>query len=354
MYNLRFNKITTLKVLLCTLLFSSNLSYALSISEIKRIDEQIKQLSNQSDFGVSQIGNLVAQLNTAEAKNQSDRKIVGANLTQLDKNLAALLNSKSGLSNYVFDKALYSDVINEMMSLASSTDNRAFTHKSINLNLLLAGPRKTTETFFINYLNSEDIGGLRLRETLMFFTIHPSISIKERARFFASEKSHPIFRGPASWVYGKLSAQDDPQAIEQLSSALKQSVIDNYGFDTQLLTTLGLAEVSSINTFKTKTSNIKLDNNYKEIAERYIAFKRAQNSEKNTLIKDTFHLMTRYEKDEALIYILQNNKSELLKPLGLIFDTKQGVQLLPEFEQLSQIYGYRVTGSVDNPSISIK
>ncbi|MCK8123824.1 hypothetical protein MTF66_02355 [Pseudoalteromonas sp. 2CM39R] len=49
--------------------------------------------------------------------------------------------------------------------------------------------------------------------------------------------------------------------------------------------------------------------------------------------------------------ILKNNKADLLKTLGLLFDTDNGLALSPE---LADIYGYQISGSADNPIISAK
>ncbi|WP_055199033.1 hypothetical protein [Pseudoalteromonas sp. P1-8] len=60
------------------------------------------------------------------------------------------------------------------------------------------------------------------------------------------------------------------------------------------------------------------------------------------------------EFDNIPIAILKNNKADLLKTLGLLFDTDNGLALSPELEQLANIYGYQISGSADNPIISAK
>ncbi|GAA81840.1 hypothetical protein [Pseudoalteromonas sp. BSi20495] len=345
----------TLKLIsLSFFLTSANLA-ALTLSEISAIDSQIKQLPNQSDKGLSQIPSLVEQLNTAETSNNTEREKPNPNTAELDEVLGAILNSKMGLTNHIYEYKLYNYLQSEMQLLAAGTDKTAIVHKSISLNILLAGPNAGAESFFVTYLNSDEIGGLRLREALMYFTLHPNNAVKDRASFFASEKGHPIFRGPASWVFGKLSTIDNTAAIAQLTAALNQSIIDNYGFDTQLLTLLGLAEVANISYLKANFSNVGLDKSLLELGERYINFKRASGTNKSQLISNTFNKsMTRYERDEALGYILKNNKADLLTELGLLFDTDNGLVLSPELAQLANIYGYQINGSADNPIISAK
>ena len=277
------------------------------------------------------------------------------NVSDLDIILDVILKNKLALARHVNEYRLYGELNQELVMLMAGTDKTAIAHKSISLNILLAGPNIEAESFFINYLNSDEIGGLRLRETLMYFTLHPNNAVKDRVSFFASEKGHPIFRGPASWVFGKLSTIDDTAAIAQLTAALNQSIIDNYGFDTQLLTLLGLAEVANISYLKANFSNVGLDKSLLELGERYINFKRASGTNKSQLISNTFNKsMTRYERDEALGYILKNNKADLLKELGLLFDTDNGLVLSPELVQLANIYSYQISGSADNPIISAK
>ncbi len=60
------------------------------------------------------------------------------------------------------------------------------------------------------------------------------------------------------------------------------------------------------------------------------------------------------EFDNIPIVILKNNKADLLKTLGLLFDTDNGLALSPELAQLADIYGYQISGSADNPIISAK
>ena len=60
------------------------------------------------------------------------------------------------------------------------------------------------------------------------------------------------------------------------------------------------------------------------------------------------------EFDNIPIAILKNNKADLLKKLGISFDTDNGLALSPELPQLANIYGYQINGSADNPIISAK
>lgn len=334
--------------------FSSKLS-AITLGDINQIESEIKQLKSQPDHGISQIPNLVSQLNSAELNQNNDRASPNPNTTELDNILNAILKNKLALADHINNYQLYTSLQQALMNLMAGTDKTAIAHKSISLNILLAGPNSEVESFFVNYLNSDEIGGLRLRETLMYFTLHPNNAVKDRVSFFASERGHPIFRGPASWVFGKLSTIDDAAVITQLTAALNQSIIDDYGFDTQLLTLLGLAEVANVSYLKANFSNVGLDKSLLELGERYINFKRANSANKSQLISSTFNkTMTDYERDEALSYILKNNKADLLKTLELLFDTDDGLALSPELAQLADIYGYQISGSADNPIISAK
>ncbi|NUJ31651.1 MULTISPECIES: hypothetical protein [Pseudoalteromonas] len=335
--------------------FFNNISLAVTLNDIDQIEIEIKQLNSQSDHGLSQIPSLVSQLNSAELSQNNDRESPTPNITELDNILNAILKNKLALADHINNYQLYTSLQQQLMSLIAGTDKTAIAHKSISFNLLLAGPNSEVESFFVNYLNSDEIGGLRLREALMYFTLHPNDAVKDRVSFFASERGHPVFRGPASWAFGKLSVIDDSAAIAQLTSALNQSITDNFGFDTKLLTLLGLAEVANSEYIITNFMGTELDEDLLILAVRYSAYKRATGAEKDLLISSTFNeAMIDYERDEALSYILKNNKADLLKTLGLLFDTDNGLALSPELAQLADIYGYQISGSADNPIISAK
>ncbi|NLR22778.1 MULTISPECIES: hypothetical protein [Pseudoalteromonas] len=62
--------------------------------------------------------------------------------------------------------------------------------------------------------------------------------------------------------------------------------------------------------------------------------------------------MGQYERDEAIKYILENNKTNLLSKLGVLSDVENGTFVIEEVSQLASILGYRISGSSDNPVIT--
>ncbi|MCG7540726.1 hypothetical protein EXT48_23275 [Pseudoalteromonas sp. CO348] len=329
-------------------LFSFSVN-ALSLIEIKKVEDEIRELPHLSDLGLNKVPGIVVKLNKFEVDFNSLNPL--PNDAELLKE--AIFSCKNALANHVNQAKLYSVLQQEMIDLSEGTSSLSLVQKSIMINILLAGPTAISSQFYSDYINSDEAGGIRLRETLMYFTLHPKASVKSRISLMADESVHPIFRGPASWAFGKLSAQNDPDAIAQLSKALNQSIGDDFGFDSKLLTLLGLAEIADFDYIKSNYSNVGLGDEYLAIAERYIKLKRALSSDKDKLIELNFNVkMGQYERDEAIKYILENNKTNLLSKLGVLSDLENGTFVIEEVSQLASILGYRISGSSDNPVIT--
>ena len=58
--------------------------------------------------------------------------------------------------------------------------------------------------------------------------------------------------------------------------------------------------------------------------------------------------------DNICYAILKNNKADLLKTLGLLFDTDNGLYCRLEAITIADIYGYQIKAIADNPVISAK
>ncbi|OCQ22517.1 hypothetical protein A7985_00695 [Pseudoalteromonas luteoviolacea] len=342
-------------VLLFALSLFNYSAYALSLADVSRITQQVNALSSQPDKGLDQIPQLVTQLNALEAEYQNERLKDNANLGELEKVNTSILSTKLRLSNHVYEQRLYSALQNSMIELASETSTAAIAHKSFALNIFIAGPSSQSKQYFTRYLNDEMAGGFKLREAILYFTFHPNNDVEKHIKLLASEKVHPIFRGPASWVFGKLSSKDDSVAIAQLTRALNQSILDNYGFETKILGVLGLAEVASLDYFKANFTSVGLDKNLQNLGVRYITFKRANAVKKQALIVNTYASeMNHYERAEAIAFILENNLKDVLKQLKLLVDSDKGLIVEQELSKVANILGYSISGSADNPIISIK
>lgn len=334
--------------ILCT-----NLSLnALELAEIEAVEAQVKDLAESADKGLSQVPSLVTQLNQFETQYNALTTTPNNTHAPLEE---AVLRTKFLLANHVYEYALYPSLQADMIALATGTSHVALAQKSINLAIMLGGPTTRAEQFYTSYLSDLDLGGLRFRETLMYFTFHPKQEIKSDIDFFASELAHPIFRGPASWIYGKLSTPGDSVAIAKLAKALNQSIADNYGFDTTLLTLLGLAEVADFKYITANYGSAGLPPEYLTLIERYITYRKALLPEKLNLIKANFkRVMSQYERDEALKLLLTENRSSILANLNLMHDVESGLFIAPELADLANILGYTISGSADNPVITAK
>jgi len=346
-------------IFICLLGFIIMPSFAVTLEDISNLKTRINLLVQENDKGIRNIPPLVLELNQAEADLLAEASQPASNSENLALLEQAILEAKLGLSNYVYNQKLYLDVQNAMISLGEGTNKNAMAHKSITLNISLLGPTTKTVNYMVNYLNSDEAGGLKLREVLMYLTHNPPVSIKSRISFLASEKGHPIFRGPASWIFGQLSAKDDDEAIAQLTKALEQSIVDNYGFDTIKLNMLGLAEIASHDYIQAKfINNIYLDESILNLGKRYANYIRQVDTadySKAHLIKQTFSIMGAYERDEVINYMLSENEYSLFLPyykLNLIRDGDKGLIIDPMIADLVKILGYTITGTSDNPIIT--
>ena len=332
------------------LLLLSRTAHALELGDLQLIEQELQSLAQQNDAGLSQIPILVNKLNQFEAEYEQTKSQSAGNVSQLQE---AIFDNKNALANYVYQAKFWSSVQPAMIALSEGTNSLSMVQKSIILNIMLGGPTAQAKQFFTDYINSDEAGGIRLRETLMYFTLHPNPEVKDRISLMANEQVHPLFRGPASWAFGKLSTSDDPQALQQLAAALNQSIGEDIGFDTKLLTLLGVAEVASVDYLKANYTSVGLDNDYLVVAKRYSRFKRASQTDKATLILNGFSgNMGRYERDEAIQFILENNRADLLSKIGVLVDGEQGLVVEENVAQLARILGYTITGSSDNPVIT--
>lgn len=241
-------------------------------------------------------------------------------------------------------------VVNDLIESSRSAHPEALVHQSVFIGLAGFGALTMATDYAQEVLDDDASGVAELAAALMYLTYYPSPAAKIKAEEYVDADYHPYIRDMAAWLYAKLEGVN---AKGKIVAAIEKSYIDRMGVESKYYGLLGLAEIVEPTEFTDLLIGKDYPNKLYQSALQYSQFKHGDDAIKESLIRNFLVSSMREEEQfQAMQFILENNRTDLLVELNVLIENSDGLTAIePLATQIKQL-GYQLAGSSDNPVIT--
>jgi len=237
--------------------------------------------------------------------------------------------------------------IDEAIALGSEGSTNKMRQQYVFTVLIRIGPSVSGDAYAKGILDAGTASSINLRGALAYLAEHPTPWMEPYVAQYISPANDGSVRSMAAYLAGKLK-------ITAQQSNITAVINDETVSDFRLDAALGLAHISSGDSFNTLITNSTLRSSDKSLIIKYNQFLSATNADKSEQVRRLYRSSQTILAMAAFNYMLANNKVDLLKELSVIRpdDQDQAVVSNNQLKAMLRMLGYQVSGSFATPQVT--